>query len=134
MAIKEINRENIRMLRLPLEAALQEVASAYGLFAHVGSASFTPANVIFKVELSVLNEAGQPIDKTVEHFKMFACNYGLSPHDLGKTFYCHGKPFTIRGLKVRSRKYPILARNIHNKVYKFTGTYVKACLEINKET
>ena len=133
MAMKEINRDNIRVLRPPLNVALQDVARDYGLSVSVGNATFTPTNVRFKIEFTVLGETGQPIDQTVENFKMHAHIYGLSPDDLGKTFYCDGKPFTICGLKTRGWKYPIRAKNANGRVYKFSASYVKSCLDKSKE-
>jgi len=54
---------------------------------------------------------------------------GLPSNVIGMTFLLRGVKYQVTELKMRNRKYPIIAKNIRtNKSYKFTPTSVKSYL------
>jgi predicted metal-dependent peptidase len=51
--------------------------------------------------------------------------FGLTPKQFGTTFSFRGKRYTVIGLKPRSSRFPILARNEVGSVYKFPADVLK---------
>ena len=92
-----MDKPKIRDMRPAIEAALKSVEDKFGVKAHVGSASYTPNNVVFKLEFAELVN-GQAVTKDVEDFKQMAMLYGLKPEDLGKPFMFRNEGYTVSGL------------------------------------
>lgn len=51
--------------------------------------------------------------------------FGLTADQFGATFTFRNKKYTVTGLKPRSSRFPILARNEAGKVYKFPANALK---------
>ncbi len=104
------DRQQVRLLRDRMQAALDPLGSELQLKFIVGSASYTADNVRFKVEAATIKEDGQVVDQATTDFELLAPHYGLKPTDLGREFSINGRRYTLTGLKPRCRRYPILAR------------------------
>jgi len=116
-----IDRQVCKDLRAAIAEALASVEAEFGVAISLGNATFTRERVTFKVEAATVDENGDANTKEAADFKLHALEYGLQPHDLGRSFDSLGTTFTIVGLKPRSKKYPILARSAKDgKVYKFS--------------
>jgi len=129
LKLKSFDRQTIRLLRERIDSALRPLAQEYGISITAGNASFSAENVRLKLELAVIGENGVESAQVVE-FRKYAPLLGLKAEDLGKTFLFNGKPYTIVGAKLSSRKYPILAKNKNGKVYKFQAHDVKSRLPV----
>jgi hypothetical protein len=59
-------------------------------------------------------------------YPIYCDGYGLKPSWLDKTFVEHGQTWRIDGLKLSSRKYPVLVRSTQNSktTYFFSSDYV----------
>lgn len=110
-----IDRPACRMLRDELEKELIDLANRLGIRIKVGAGSFTESNVIFKVECAVIDQNGEAQSKTAQDFIRWCGEFGLAPTDLHRTFTMTGKQYKIVGLRIRSRKYPVLCETPGNK-------------------
>jgi len=124
------SKESARDLQLRLQKALDRFAEENGLKAIVGSATFTPFNICFKVEMALVTQQGEALTREAEDFFLRAASYGLAPQDLGKTFAYGDKTFKVVGLSARSRNNPIIVADENDKRYKFTVALVKALLQV----
>lgn len=106
-----ITKETCRNLRSDMETALQAVAEKYGMDFNVGNMRFTPSTVSIKVEAAVL---GENVENALQgEFNLYCRRYGLSESDYGRQFVDHqGHRHIILGIKPRSKRYPILTRDI----------------------
>lgn len=131
MAIKSFDRDTLRTLSAEIEAALQAVARKNGVSLKVGRGQFSPQNFTLKVEGSLLEDGGEAVTKEKNDFNRYATTFGLKPEDLGRRFVFRGQPYGIVGLKLSSRKYPILGKSRSGKVYKFQAEDVRLALAGN---
>ena len=124
-----LDRAEVRTIRTRLQDRLDAFDDNYKV--HIGNATFSENNVTFKVTVSVVGEDGKAITKEAEDFQHYAFRYGLKAEDLGRKFKrWGGDTYEIIGAKPRSRKYPILARQVATgKVYKFTAQEIKLLLD-----
>lgn len=130
--IKNFDRTNIQALRPPIEDALKNLATKYGISVKLGNASFSPSSVTFKLELATISADGLVCSKEVQDFKNYASMFGLKPDDLGKTFKdINGEVYTIVGAKLHSQKYPILVESASSgKRFKFPERRVQLGLKL----
>ena len=122
MKLTVLDRNDVRAVSKECEDALKAVAARYGLNLKVGTRHFTGKDVRFRVELSIaeVSSTGETLTPEALAFKRSAYAFGLSPDMLGKEFKTFQGTYQITGLKVASRKYPILAKDIRTgKTYKF---------------
>lgn len=126
--IKQIDRASCKRLRDELDKVLAPLGKKLGLSISAGNASFTPENATFKVKIATLGADGTVRNEEAEAFKKSAILYGLKPEMLNTTFKdWGGDTFEIVGLATRSRKYPVLAKNIlTGKTFKFPVEQVLA--------
>jgi hypothetical protein len=128
------NRDAVRDLHHRLQETLDRFAQENGLKAIVGSSSFTPYNICFKVEVAVVTQQGDALTREAETFFHHAACFGLAREDLGKTFQYGGHAYKIIGLNTRSRKAPVLATDEDGKRYKFSVELLKAVLSAKNDT
>src|SRR5690349_20817447 len=84
--ITQFDRATVKALRDSLDTALKTIETQFGISVNVGSASFTPENVTFKVGLAVVGTSGQVMTREASAFKQSAILYGLKPENLFQTF------------------------------------------------
>lgn len=127
-----IDRNKVYYLREMIQNKIQELVQEEFSF-RLGNATFSKNNVTFKLEVNTINQDGTINTKEASDFKLCAPMYGLSPDNLGSTFIHKGQEYTIVGLSVRSRKYPIICEKEGNS-YKFATETIKKCLENQKHS
>lgn len=130
-----MNRQKCQRIRERLNEVFATVADdlkkEFGIKVSVGGGRYSDSEVgqaTFKLEVAEFGAGGSVETKEMAAFKREAQFYGLKAEDLGKSFVSRGEKFTICGLKPRSRKYPILAKNSRNKTYKFNAGDVRRYL------
>jgi hypothetical protein len=67
----------------------------------------------------VRDASGKALTEEAESFNHNAKLFGFEPADLGKEFNYQSQLYTICGLRLKSRKYPVIARAGNGKSYKF---------------
>ena len=129
--IKEFNRHVCRELSKEIEGKLKPLANKYGLHIKIGGGSFIPENYTVKLEIATIARNGEVQTKESRDFKALAQFHGLKTTDLGRVFIYAGNRYEITGMRPKSRKYPIMARNVSTrKAYKFGVHTVKDGLEV----
>lgn len=130
MKITAFDKPSCRVLRIAVEAKLQEVAKEFGIAIKTGHGTFMASNFNFKVEACVVANDGTVLSKEAEDFKRYATSYGLEASDLGKEFELRLETYKIKGLSSRSTKFPIFATKLSDaKTYKFPEDMVKTLLK-----
>jgi len=117
--IRQLDRATVTYIRKHLEAALKPLAEKLGVAIDLGHCTFQVSHCRFQLKIAVRDCNGKPITEETESFKHNAKQFGLEPADLGKEFIFQGQPYTICGLRTKSRKYPVIARSGSGKNYKF---------------
>lgn len=132
MKITQFNKENLRGLRKVLEDAFDIIRKEHGIIINIGTISFTdndfscrlkgsPINSVTNINFDNTNFVNNNIYDSLSQ-TAFSQGYDddiLNDSDLGKEFRFRNETYTIIGGKIRSYKYPILAKNKKNKIYKF---------------
>ena len=126
-----MDRSTVKQMRSSLEGLFGEFEKKYNVKVQLGNASYSDSNATFKLEVSDVNADGSVLSKDAEAFQKQAKFFGLEPEDLGSTFKQNGQEFTICGLKPRSHKYPVLAKNGKGQTYKFGADIVKMYLKLS---
>ena len=127
-----IDRNELRALRLAINNALVEVGQKFRVKLEAGSCKFTDQRATFKLEASVIGSNGQVFDSKAEDFKCYCGLYGMTPTDLGRTISVFGTTYTITGLSMKSRRFPVLATRADGKVFKLPQDAVVAALKTSK--
>lgn len=130
MKITQFDKQSCRTLAIAVEEALQKVAKEFGVSIKRKGGSYSPTNYTVKIEASIIGKGGIVISREAEDFKSYCQMYNLKPTDLGKTFTSDdGVKYKIKGLSTRSRKYPIIVKNLNNgKTFKFPERMVQRSL------
>jgi len=86
--------------------------------------------IAFKAVVIQRGEDGEALDPMKVEWDANCWRWGLKPDDFGKTFSSgtHGD-YTICGCKPKSRKYPVLGRNVRGTAYKFAADVVERGLQ-----
>ena len=125
MKITNFNKENLNSIRSKFEKELKVIGNKFGISFNVNTIRFTEKSMHCKLEGNLSNNGSNESFLAIE-FKEKCHKYCLKSEDLYKTFSSNDKSFKIIGLKVRNRKYPIIAVNILNgKSYKFSIHQIK---------
>jgi len=105
--ITQMTREIVRRLGAEAEEALKTVAEKYGLVVSRSGGSFDPVAGTCTPRFTFSCESA---DGVPTGFAANAPLVGLEPDDYGRKFNTPRGMFTICGVKLRNRKYPIIAR------------------------
>jgi len=135
MQIGSFTKDNLKnVVRPAIQAALDKVGAEYGMKIALGNISFGQfefkASVKTTIESSAAKEEAK--NKEIREFNEYASYLGFKSSVLGCEFtsLMSGGRFRIVGVKMSSRKYPILAKRLEDgKVYKFSATFIKSILE-----
>lgn len=112
-----MNPEKIRQMRVAMTEALSLIEKDFGVKFAVGNASYTLANVTFKVTGSEIAADGTVKSPDVDKYNQYKGIYGLP--DIGTTFRSGGREFKIVGFKPKSPRFPVLATSADGRTYKF---------------
>jgi len=117
--INSLDRTAVRRINDDIQSALDSVAKRYGVQIKVGNSRFSNTNCTTKIDISTVNEGGTVMTKEATDYNRYASSFGLTKK-LGDTFEFRYDTYEIVGLKPRSSKYPVLAKNLSNgKTFKF---------------
>jgi len=119
--MSEINRDKAKQISADVEAALKAVATKHGLTVTVRGGSFTAGTFKPRVEF----KSG---DADRAEFEQYARMFGLPADAFGKTFAVRGMRYAIKGLRLNSRKRPVLAERLDGKMFCFEVAAVLAGL------
>ena len=117
--IKQLDKPTVQYIRKRLKAIIEPLAKELGVVIDVGHCTFQTSNCKFQLKVAVRDSDGKPVTEEADSFRRDANLFGFEPSDLGREFIFQGQPYTICGLKPKSRKYPVIARSGNGKDYKF---------------
>lgn len=124
--MSDINRDKARQISADVETALKAVAAKHGLTVTVRGGSFTEGSFKPRVEF----KSG---DADRLEFERYAGAFGLTPEMFGKTFAAPfsfgGARYRIIGLRLNSRKRPVLVERLDGKQFCFEVAPVLAALK-----
>jgi len=124
MKIESFTKSNLKSVRTEIETALNKVGEKLGISLSIGNISFNADQFTSKLTANSTTDKGEVNQKEWDRFCLFT---SFDKDDFGKSFIQGGTTYTICGVKARSRKYPILAKNASGTTYKF-GEEIKAIL------
>lgn len=113
--IDKFDRTTCRKVGDRAEEVLTEVAESLGLTLTRETGRFTESTFTFKATFKTTTEAGRPIADTKN-----AILLGLPANVVGRQFTSNGKTFTVTGINMRRRKYPVSGEGVQGGRYKFT--------------
>lgn len=125
----KMDKANLNKFRTSFNSAVAELAKEFDVKIDLGKITYSDDS--FTAKVSVANTDAEP--QEVKDFKQYANLVGLEPEDLGKTFKSNGKVFTITGLNLGRRKYPISATS-EGRSYKFNDSDVARLLKLEALT
>ena len=108
--------------RNDFENQMKGMEAKYGFKISLGSMSYSSNQFTSKV--TVTDTAGGNADDAEgkQSLKSDGWKFNLTEKDYNKRFGYNGKQWELKGLKPRSRKYPIIATEVGtNKSYKLPG-------------
>ena len=118
-----LTRQLVAQIQREINEALAAVAAKHNLTLEPSRARYSDTNVKVSLELCVATESGEPAD-----FRYGAAALCLPADCYGKTVMINGRFMTICNIKLRNRKYPVLAL-YQGKIYKLTSNSVAAALK-----
>jgi len=128
MVIKSFTRESVKSVSQDIVDLLKEYGEKHGLSITSDGGRFDDTSFKMKIKCDVLDDSGHIETEIEKNFKVYACQYGLKPEDLGETFIHNGQNFKIAGCKVprRNTRYPIVGQEMFSeRRFKFTAAVVK---------
>lgn len=115
MKISKFDRPICRKLGEAMLEAIKKIEEEYGVHIERKSGSFTETSYTAKFEASVVAKDGTALTREAESFKTYCSMYNLEAEDLGRTFKdTTGTEWQVTGINARSRKYPIVAKRVHD--------------------
>jgi len=123
--VNSLDRASVRQINSEIESALKAVAEKYGVAIKVGNSRFSNNNCTTKIEIATVAESGEVLTKEAVDFNRYASSMFQITKKLGDTFEFRYDTYEIVGLKPRSSKYPVLAKNLsNNKTFKFPANAI----------
>ena len=121
MKIQNITRADARRLHEEVAEAAANIAAQYGLRLLPGNARYSDTSLSIPVKFETTGEGGIPAG-----FALDARWLGLPEDCWGQQFRgANGTVYTITGINLRRRKYPVSGRGPKGGSYKFTADAVK---------
>lgn len=121
------NGQVARQFRQDFAEHMRSFEEEHGVRVNIGNITYQQNEI--RTKLTVRSNAVSDDAIAEKDFKRNAFYFGLNADDFGKSFKSRGETFTICGIKPRSRKYPILAKNARGKTYKFGHMYVQGAIK-----
>tara|TARA_R110000803_G_scaffold19482_1_gene50934 strand:+ start:349 stop:750 length:402 start_codon:yes stop_codon:yes gene_type:complete len=108
-----ITKQTCSQFRTDLNEALAELKKKYDFDIEVGNMRFSSNSISVKLEVADISNPVGANSVNESLFNEYCFRFGLATSHYGKTFTCNkGQRHKIVGIKPRSRKYPILTRNL----------------------
>jgi hypothetical protein len=112
MKIKTFEKITLAPLRQDIETVIAGVGQKYGISIKVGGCRYSPENATFKLELATIANDGTVATREAKDFTEYAELFGLKPEQLGTTIQFRGESYVVRGLAVKSRRFPVLTQRV----------------------
>lgn len=129
MKVQSFSRDICNEVMKDVKVAILEALKHYGLSAEFNGGKFDAERFTPKINIVVTNNDGSTTSIYEKDFKQYAHVVGLKSDDFNKIFIYNGQKYNISGLKLKSRKFPVIAYNaITKKSYKFNADVVKKLL------
>lgn len=112
-----MEREQIKVLRDEITAALSEVGRRHGMAIRAGDCSFGSGYCTFKVDCSRI-ESGVAVTRESSMYKQVQSRLGLPPLDFEFDSETNGR-MRVVGYAVRNRTYPVIAVDSEGRQFKF---------------
>ena len=127
-----MERRQVREIGEKIAKLCQPLAEDLGVTIKYDGGSFG-VDATIKLRVCEITTDGKIVSQETSDFERFAAMHDLKPNDLGKKFVAwDGSTYEIVGLKVRSRKNPIVCKRLRDdKYFKFPSTAVKNGLTKN---
>ena len=129
---KNLDKTACKTLRKDLESILEVLEDQHNIKINIGKMTYYGQTITTKMTVSLPDANGNTHnpDETA-YLKVsegiFPAAWGFKKWlKLGDTFTERGTTYTICGFRPRSTKYPLLAKNGNNKVYKFLVKHADA--------
>ena len=124
--ITTLDRNGCKALRKALDEHLADFEAKYGVKLTAGNMTFhhNGKQASVKLEAVVVDESGKAFDVARDEFNRYCGLLGFKPEDWDKPFWINGTEYRLCGLKMSSRKFPILGKTSSGKVYKFVAADV----------
>jgi hypothetical protein len=117
-----VNKLMAKAIRPVLQECLEkhlDLSNLDGCVVEVKSAKYDNATVTFQVAITPGGSAAME-QKTRDEFLVFAHLFDLKPDDLGKEFTSGRETYTVVGLDMKRRKFPIRCRRADGEIRLFT--------------
>lgn len=122
--LTKIDRDALTRMRPEIDAALRQVAEAYGVTIACGKGTYSNAiDGSFKLEIKIADEAAQEADNA-KRFAMVCRLYDLEPRHLGTLVTVRGKAMTLVGIETSRQKYPLKMRHADGKTMLYTESLI----------
>lgn len=130
--IQKFDNTTLKQLRTYLNNTLKSTPNELGVLIECGNIRYSSDQCTVKLTVTVTGDksaaqAKKDIAKT--EFENNAIFFNADPKWFGKTFTSDAEEFKIVGLKVKARRYPILAESLRShQVYKFPVSQIRSYL------
>ena len=122
-----MNRDIAKAIETRMITLLSPMEKELGVKVTAKGGTIGDTYVTLKFEVAEVKKDGVAETREAQDFKRMARYYGLSAKMLNLPFRNGSDTFQVIGLKPKSRKWPVLAKNVRTgKIYKFQTTQVKA--------
>ena len=129
--IKRFDKENLGEMREAINKALSSVTSDYNVELKIGNISYQESGFTTKLSVNLVVD-GEVQTKEKRDFENLAELSGCK-FPLGYKFNNCGTDFIVTGFSSRSRKYPVLAKNLDdNKTYKYKIDWINQKFDLGE--
>lgn len=116
-----MDKSKVSAMRIAVNEALIKVGEVFNMSIKVGNIKYGDSDITLQVKASSISEDGVVQTQERTDFINLAKSMGLEPEWIDKEFTLRGDTYKIIGLKPRSYKFPILAKDLRSgKTYKIS--------------
>ena len=126
---KEINKQNLQIIREKINKALSDVGQEIGLNIKLGNISYSPSGFNAKVEAELISKGEKAKEADQEKNELLSMSIGFDKNIVGRTFAKAGSNYEIVDIKPRSTKFPVIAKKSDGTRYKFPVSLVKLLMK-----
>jgi hypothetical protein len=121
--IKRFDKTNLKEMRVAINDAIRVVEGNYNVELKIGNINYQETGFTTKLSVNLILD-GEVQTKEVRDFEQLAELSGCK-FPMGFGFDANGSKHIVSGYSSRSRKFPILAKNLDNgQTYKFKKDFV----------
>ena len=109
------NGSVVDQFRNEFEALVKDFEEKHGVKFGLGTITYGPSQLHSKMTVTIVGEGENPKDvEGKTSLKRHGFRFGLTDEDFNKRIQFLGKVYQLKGIKPRSSKYPIIAKNMNN--------------------